>query len=104
MDTLYSLSLLVSLLAGGAGLVLSALTAVSSRPLPWKIRHCLLVTLVGIAALAVSVSVHRFWGHGPASAEPMAGQQFLGEHTAFVVSGAVLAAGLVMVWIARYRR
>lgn len=103
MDNLYSLSLLVSLIAGSLGVIMGAIAAFSNGPKKTVLRIGLASTLSGMAALAVSVLVHRYWGHGPGSLEPMAWGAFLEFHTAFTVAGVLLAAGLAVYWYAQTR-
>ena len=114
MDTLYSLSLLVSLLGGGASIlcglaahfslkssVASAeLPLTASKPLRFTKAALCLAGLAGIAGLTSAV-VHWLLGHGARSAEPMAVGDFVRAHPAFIWAGALLSIGAVVASAAR---
>ena len=104
MDFLYSCSLLVSLAAGSASLLIGIVAVLSRRANLLFIRAGLSAVALALIGLAVSVKVHWRWGHGPASAEPMGVARFFGSHTAFLVAGLIMIVGLVLVLYARRRR
>lgn len=87
MDTVYSLSLLVALVAGGLGAALSVVLMRKARIGHHRNRRMLpLVLISGIIALlsgAASVAVHSYFGHGQDSAEPMEFTQFIMHHKAY---------------------
>ena len=99
MDLLYSMALLLALLAGGLGLLLGTW---ARRRAPRRAGRAARVVL-GVAglSLAVSVGVHAWWGHGPASAEPMDMAKFVAVHPAFLVAGGLVVLGLAVLAIGR---
>jgi len=98
MDAIYSASLLVALLAGG-GATLAALWTrfAGGRALGSRIarlaRAALALALIGGLSTALSIAVHARWGHGEASAEPMAAGAFVAAHPAFLLAAALAALG-----------
>jgi peptidoglycan biosynthesis protein MviN/MurJ (putative lipid II flippase) len=87
MDTVYSLSLLVSLAAGVLGMAF-CLPLLQNRKAPDKAgdRKAQIVLALGVATLisgGISAVVHRLYGHGQGSGEPMTWLQFLGNHKAY---------------------
>ena len=103
MDLLYSVSLLVSLIMGGAGTLLGLIALQGRWPRRTLIRAGLAAVALGALGLLVSVTVHWHWGHGPASPEPMNSAQFIDAHAAFPVAGAIIVAGLVLLLSAKRR-
>lgn len=103
MDTLYSCSLLIALIAGCAGILLGifALARSSSRLL---FRAGCSAIGLGALGLATSAATHRHWGHGPTSVEPMDIARFIASHPAFLVAGAIILVGLMVLLYARRRR
>jgi len=106
MDTLYSLSLLVSLLTGAlsALLALWSLPAVNAR-LPRNLRlarplHRMVgsALFVAWAALLVSVVVHLRWGHRPGGPEALPLRDFLLIHPSFVVAALLPAVSAFLLW------
>ncbi len=87
MDSVYSLSLLVSLATGVLGTALS-LPLLRNRKLAVQSgeRKAQTVLALGIANLifgGISAVVHRLYGHGQGSGESMTWLQFLGNHKAY---------------------
>ena len=87
MDSIYSLSLLLSLIAGGLGAAIFALVATQ----PEQVRK--IGPRVALAALAcgatamlsgvISVLVHLVFGHGSDSIAPMTMSEFFRHHNAY---------------------
>ncbi len=75
MDTLYSLTLLISLVSGGLAIVLSILS-----------RSPRVLIILAIAALTVSVLVHFAAGHRPGTPEAVSLPEFLHLHPAFIIA------------------
>jgi hypothetical protein len=87
MDSIYSLFLLLSLIASGLGATIFLLVVLQ----PNKVRKfgprlalaslvcCATALLFGI----ISVSVHLVFGHGPDSVAPMTIGAFFGHHKAY---------------------
>lgn len=103
MDFLYSFSLLTSLVAGCAGVLLGVLALLMRAPGRPLVRAGLSAVVLAALGLLTSVTVHWHWGHGPASAEPMGVARFMASHTAFLVTGTIITVGLVLVLYARRR-
>lgn len=105
VDFAYSAGLLMSLLCGAAALVclLSAAvlrsSAVAAR---MRVAGSALLAL-GFVSCVVALVVHRVWGHGARSPEPMQLRQFLGSHPAFVIVGCLLLAGFLLILVARVK-
>jgi len=106
MDTLYSLSLLVSLLTGAlSGLIaLSSLPALDSR-LPESLRLAGAlrrmvrpILFVAFAALLTSVVVHLLWGHRPGTPEALPPRDFLMIHPSFGVAALLPTVSAVLLW------
>ena len=97
MDTLYAASLLVALVGGGLAVAgpISALVVRSGRARIRCSRFGVGALACGAAAGVVSFVVHRRWGHGPESVEPMALGAFVSAHPAYATAGVLLLAGLV---------
>lgn len=114
LDLAYSYALLVALVAGGAGALLSALAVFRGAPegrasigasggAPVIMRIAAGTLGAAAVSLLVSVGVHRSAGHGPASIEPMAVAEFASAHPAFFVAGALIVSGAAMLGCARGR-
>lgn len=104
MDLLYSLSLLLALIGGGIGGALAAWSwAKGARGASLRRWATAMLGCAGLSLL-VSVGVHAYWGHGPASAEPMGAATFMAIHPSFVVAGGILLLGLGMMLAARKRQ
>jgi hypothetical protein len=106
MDTLHSLFLLLSLVAGALAVALSILMRwpTGQRLLhltlqgKWSPGHGLAVSiLVALSALGVSVVVHLAWGHRPGSPAALPLLEFLRIHPAFIA-----VASLPLVALALY--
>ena len=113
MDLLYSVSLMVALVAGAVGASVAAFTLwrpdVSASPKGLRrrvssIRVAVGALALGALSLVISAAVHRWWGHGPASAAPMDVARFIFEHEAFVVVAVVLVIGFALAAHAARRR
>ena len=104
MDFLYSYSLLISLITGAVSIPLGALAILRRGPGSRLIRLGLSAVALATISLAISVVVHRHWGHGPASVEPMDVVRFVGSHTGFLAASIVIAVGLALTLYARRRR
>lgn len=87
MDLLYSSTLLLSLIAGGAAILLSLVR--------WP-RVAGFLTMIGTLSLVVSVAVHWIWGHGQSSPEPMTIGSFVANHMAFVWTGVVVLSAFLL--------
>ena len=87
MDSIYSLSLLLSLIAGGTGAAMFILVAaLPARAQKSSLNPALLALGCGLAAVlfgATSLLVHLVFGHGPGTAEPMTIEQFFEHHKAY---------------------
>lgn len=103
MDALYSVSLLLSFIAGGLAVILSvyerishnrmrAIASTDDDQFQALKRSLAVLVFAASAALAVSVLVHLTWGHGPNTAEALALGEFVRVHPAFLVA-AILALG-----------
>jgi hypothetical protein len=104
MDTLYSVTLLVSLLSGAIAIAhslairwprLAQRIGVSRR---YVQRGMMTSIFVAYAALAVSLGVHANWGHQSGSADALHWVEFFRIHPAFLAAAvlpvmAVLLAG-----------
>jgi hypothetical protein len=101
VDTLYSTTLLVALISGGAGVLTLVQLALGRRKQPLLARALARTALYcGVLALAaglLSLGVHFFSGHGPDSPEPMRALAFLAHHRAYWAV-AVLAALSLYSW------
>ena len=85
------------MLLGAAGILRSRPGGLAGSAAP-------VVLAVAVTSLLISVATHRYWGHGPASLEPMDNVRFILAHKAFVVAGAVALTGLVLVMYGRRYR
>jgi phosphotransferase system glucose/maltose/N-acetylglucosamine-specific IIC component len=87
MDTVYSLSLLISLISGALGAAFFALTAVRLQQVQKLGPRVALVPMVcGSVTILfgmVSLIVHMLFGHGSDSVAPMATLQFFWHHKAY---------------------
>ena len=101
MDFLYSAALLISLIAGCTGLLLGLTIIVSARSRSALSTAAMFSVRLATVCLAVSVLVHWFWGHSPASPEPMTLNPFVYAHPAFLVAGATIGIGLMLTMYAR---
>ena len=104
MDLLYSSSLFISLVAGSTAVLIGVLALPGTGLARSLIGAGFWAVALAVLSLLTSVVVHRNWGHGPASAAPMDGAQFVGNHTAFLVAGAIVVIGLMVLFWARRRR
>jgi hypothetical protein len=89
-DTLYSLTLLLSLAAGGAAILFAGIgrwgaAGESSR---WRRRQGWSSAVSG-GALVVSFGVHLAFGHTPGSDRALGVGEFLGEHPSFLFAAAL---------------
>jgi hypothetical protein len=89
VDSLYSGSLLVSLLLGSAAVLGASVRRVRStaddgwrRPVLWA------SATAGLAA-ATSFTVHLLWGHTPGGPAALSAWEFVRAHRAFVVAAAL---------------
>lgn len=97
MDTIYSLTLLVSLVAGVLGTVycllernrLQSKGAARDRALLIVLSFAMVTSFAGAASLVV----HRAYGHGAESREPMSLLHFFAQHRAYWI---VLALCLLL--------
>jgi hypothetical protein len=97
MDLLYSSALLISLIGGSLSLLgglAIALKPALSLPLG---RPVWITALMAGVSLALSVIVHRVWGHGGSSPEPMGALKFVSEHSAFLVSAAIMFIAIAFI-------
>lgn len=87
MDSIYSLSLLLSVVAGGLGAALFILVAAQpSQPRMSGPKVVLAAFVFGATALSlgiISVLVHLIFGHGSESDAPMTTVEFFGHHKAY---------------------
>jgi hypothetical protein len=104
MDFLYSCSLLISLVAGSAAVLIGIFAMLRIWPLAPLIRTGLLAVALAVLGLAISVAVHWRFGHSSTSAEPMGVARFVGSHPAFLMASIIVVVGLVVVLYARRRR
>ena len=96
MDTVYSSTLLVSLVLGGVAVLLGLYARFRSAPSSPAGRLARGAVLFATLSLVVSVVVHWIWGHGPSSLEPMTAGPFIQNHAAFLVSGLLVTVGWVL--------
>lgn len=115
MDSLYSGSLLLALVAGSAAVLagVAALVTLRSSPPdstegtdsrgrgPWLTGLARWLAAVSFVALGVSVTAHLGWGHRPGGPDALSPAAFLRIHPAFLVAGALAAAGALLAWAAR---
>lgn len=104
MDFLYSYSLLISLITGASSIPLGALAILRPSPGSRLIRLGLSAVVLATISLVISIVVHRHWGHGPASIEPMDVVRFVGSHTGFLAASIVIVIGWALVLHARRRK
>ena len=104
MDFLYSSSLLISMVAGSAAVLIGMLAIFREGAGSSLIRAGLSAVAVAAFGLVVSVAVHWRWGHGPTSAEPMPLARFVGSHTGFLLAIIIIVVGLATLLYARKRR
>lgn len=104
MDFLHSHSLLISLSIGIASILLGISAMIRRNPGRRLIRLGLSAAVLATISLVISIVVHRHWGHGPASAQPMDVVRFVGSHTGFLSASVVIAVGLTLTFYARRRR
>ena len=87
MDSIYSLSLLLSVVAGGLGAALFILVAAQpSQPRIPGPKAALAAFVFGVTAVSfgiISVLVHLVFGHGPESDAPMTTVEFFWHHKAY---------------------
>ena len=87
MNDLYSLTLLLALIAGSAGAILAVMWSLEVA-LPHAVRSrarlivpfCLLATLL---PASLSMALHFTYGHDPGSTEPMNLLAFIHHHKAY---------------------
>ena len=105
MDTVYSVSLLVSLLAGILSTGLSAalrlpglIGLLSAEPgVRARLRRGLMACVfVAYVALACSLAVHFIWGHQPGSAEALRFTEFFRIHPSFLVAAVLPAVAVAL--------
>jgi hypothetical protein len=101
MDFLYSCSLLISLIAGSAAVLIGMLAILRGGPGSSFIRAGLSAVALAAFGLLVSIVVHWRSGHGPTSAEPMGVALFAGSHTGFLVASIIVVVGLATVLCAK---
>lgn len=104
MDFLYSYSLLISLVSGAASIPLGVLAMLRPGPGSHLIRLGLSAVVLATISLVISIVVHRHWGHGPTSVEPMDVVRFVGSHTGFLAASIVVFIGWTLVLYAGRRR
>lgn len=104
MDFLYSHSLLISLITGAASILLGIPATLGRSPGSRLIRLGLSAAVLATVSLVISIVVHRHWGHGPASVEPMDVVRFVSSHIGFLSATVVIAVGLALALYARRRR
>lgn len=96
MDTLYSVTLLISLAAGALAIAVAVLPHFPwvRRLLPLRmqgngnshLRSALLI-LVALTSLVLSLVVHLVFGHRPGSPDALRLFEFFGVHPSFIVAG-----------------
>jgi hypothetical protein len=96
MDFLYSISLLLALIAGvsALALIIAGFLNQSRRVLLTELGK--LAVRISALSLILSVMVHWHWGHDVSSLEPMSFRLFVESHPAFLVAGAIIAIGLLL--------
>ena len=104
VDFIYSISLLVSLMAGSVGVLIGLLATGRRGSGARIIRACLSAIAVALLGLVISVVVHWHRGHGPDSPEPMGVARFASSHAAFLVAIVLIGVGLSLVLFAKRRR
>lgn len=103
MDLLYSYSLLMSMIFGGVSVLIGAIAALRQGSGQRLVRLGSSAVAVALLSLVVSIVVHRHWGHGPTSAEPMELARFVGSHAGFLAASAIIGLGVVLILYARRR-
>lgn len=87
MDFIYSLMLLIALIAGGLGALPLVLLMVQPKPMyRVLLRTSRLALICGAVSLVfglLSALVHFSFGHGPGSSEPMQVPHFLWHHKSY---------------------
>ena len=98
MDTIYSLSLLVSLVSGALSALLASRSlrpALAARlPRPFRLatgrrRLARGAIVVAFAALLVSLGVHLVWGHRPGTPAELPVLAFFRIHPAYLAAAAL---------------
>ena len=103
MDTIYSLSLLVSFAAGIIALIL-ALTLFMKRPQlgPCRLqsfRRALMVIIgVALIALFISLAVHVVFGHPGGSEQALGFIEFFSIHPSYLIAAALPLVAGVLAW------
>lgn len=95
MDSVYAMTLLVSLVTGSAALVVAVMTSFG-----WQVRAGVagLVRPASVAAwvaLFVSAAVHLAWGHTPGGAQALSPVAFVKAHLAFVAAAILPSLALL---------
>lgn len=93
-DSVYSATLLVSLVAGGLGL--AAAVALAAGIAKGAHRAVGAAAVAGWACLLVSLAVHLGWGHTPGTPRALPPVAFLREHVAFLVAALLPALALAV--------
>jgi hypothetical protein len=105
MDTIYPLSLLISLAAGAVAISFALLLRFPALRvlLPARMRRLVngqrglaLSVLLASAALLVSLLVHFTWGHRPGSPEALQLRDFFRIHPSFIVAGLLPALAVAV--------
>jgi hypothetical protein len=97
VDSLYSFTLLLALVAAGGGLLLAA-AAFGMGPRAARLARWSAWT--ALAAGAVSLGVHLAFGHAPGSPEALGPVAFVSIHPAYLAVAGLAAAGLVLARLA----
>lgn len=107
MDLVYSIFLLIALVADGLGILAAVgeMWARSGRSQFATRRRRLVPVCIVIACLSglISALAHLVFGHGPEAAEPMLPGQFFASHPAYWLVG-VLSVVLLAIWLTFHGR
>lgn len=103
MDLLYSYTLLISVILGGVSVLIGGIAMLGHGSGRNLVRLGLSAVAFAVLSLATSVAVHRHWGHGPTSAEPMGFARFAGSHAGFLVASVIIGLGVILMLYARRR-
>jgi hypothetical protein len=91
LDGIYSISLLISWIAAGLGIIILS-AAVFSRKVQVSERLAVVCWVVPVFFLGISMVTHVFGGHRPGTPNALSPLAFLGAHPGFLIAAA-LAVG-----------
>ena len=95
MDSVYDVTLLMSLAGGAAALAFALLARMQAGPAPDLAGWVLPAAFGAWFSFLMSVTVHLVWGHAPGSPQALSPVEFLREHPAFIVAALIPALAMV---------